>query len=96
MNKKVLVIVIAIILVLGGLVIYFEKSQKVEAEVKDSSNIIEITHELGTINIDKVPERVVVLDYGALDVLDALDVPISGVSKSNTMPDYLSKYQGDE
>lgn len=96
MNKKVLVIVIGIILVLGGLVIYFEKSQKVEAEVKDSSNSIEITHELGTINIDKVPERVVVLDYGALDVLDALNVPISGVSKSNTMPDYLSKYAGDE
>ena len=57
---------------------------------------MEITHELGTINIDKVPEKVVVLDYAALDVLDALDVPISGVSKSNTMPDYLSKYQGDE
>ncbi|MCI5726486.1 MAG: hypothetical protein MR274_02940 [Clostridium sp.] len=92
MNKKVLAIVIGIILVLGGFVIYFKKSDKA---VQDF-NGMEITHELGTINIDKVPERVVVLDYGALDVLDALDVPISGVSKSNTMPDYLSKYQGDE
>ena len=44
MNKKVLVIVIAIILVLGGFVIYFKKSDKA---VQDF-NGMEITHEEAT------------------------------------------------
>ncbi|OOE84364.1 hypothetical protein BZG72_03045 [Salinivibrio sp. PR6] len=55
-----------------------------------------ITHTMGTVEIDGVPQRVVVLGQGSLDVLDRLGVEPVGVVKS-LMPDYLAKtYQDDK
>ncbi|WBA10483.1 siderophore ABC transporter substrate-binding protein [Salinivibrio kushneri] len=55
-----------------------------------------ITHAMGTVEIDGVPQRVVVLGQGSLDVLDRLGVEPVGVVKS-LMPDYLAKtYQDDK
>ncbi|OOE59542.1 ferric anguibactin-binding protein [Salinivibrio sp. ML323] len=51
---------------------------------------------MGTVEIDGVPQRVVVLGQGSLDVLDRLGVEPVGVVKS-LMPDYLAKtYQDDK
>ncbi|WP_205907452.1 MULTISPECIES: siderophore ABC transporter substrate-binding protein [Salinivibrio] len=55
-----------------------------------------IEHAMGTIEIDGVPQRVVVLGQGSLDVLDRIGVEPVGVVKS-LMPDYLAdKYQDEK
>ena len=57
---------------------------------------ISITHNLGTVSVPVNPERVVVMDYGSLDTMDALGVtPRLAVPKSN-LPAYLAKYKGEE
>ncbi|SIS54231.1 siderophore ABC transporter substrate-binding protein [Salimicrobium flavidum] len=56
---------------------------------------VTIKHELGTTEVEKNPENVVVFDFGALDTLDTLGVEVAGVAKSSTLPDYLSKYEED-
>lgn len=94
MNKKVLGIVAAAAVVLIGGTFFFKNGNKVTTENQGGN--IEIVHDLGTVNFEKMPERVVVLDYGALDVLNSLDVNIVGVPKSGKLPEYLNKYSDDE
>lgn len=43
------------------------------------------------VTLEKMPEKVVVFDYGFLDTLDALDVKVAGVPQKS-VPKYLSKY----
>ncbi|ETX09376.1 Ferric anguibactin-binding protein [Marinomonas ushuaiensis DSM 15871] len=52
-------------------------------------------HSLGTIDIDGVPQRVVVLGFGSLDFVDALGVEPIAVPKS-LLPESLSKYKADK
>lgn len=94
MNKKILgiVAVAAVVLIGGALILKGGKN----TGASNNESKIEITHSLGTTSIEKTPERVVVLDYGALDVLDGLDVEVVGVPKSGKVPEYLSKYKGNE
>ncbi|MCJ7840973.1 siderophore ABC transporter substrate-binding protein [Lederbergia sp. NSJ-179] len=55
-----------------------------------------IKHELGETSVQKNPKKVVVFDFGALDTLDALGVEeVVGLPQMN-VPNYLSKYEGDE
>ncbi|GAM76431.1 catechol siderophore ABC transporter [Vibrio ishigakensis] len=53
------------------------------------------THSLGEIEIDQVPQRVVVLGQGSLDLLDELGVEPVGLVKP-LMPHFLSKYTADQ
>lgn len=47
--------------------------------------------------LEKMPEKIVVFDYGFLDTLDALGVEgIVGVAKDGTLPEHLSKFAADE
>lgn len=49
------------------------------------------------VTFDKMPERIVVFDYGFLDTLDALGVEgIVGLPKASNLPKYLEKYAADE
>jgi len=49
------------------------------------------------VTFEKMPERIVVFDYGFLDTLDALGVEgIVGVAKDGTLPEHLSKFGSDE
>ena len=49
------------------------------------------------VTFEKMPEKIVVFDYGFLDTLDALGVEgIVGVAKDSTLPAHLDKYSGDE
>ncbi|MGE7694802.1 siderophore ABC transporter substrate-binding protein [Lysinibacillus sp. NPDC094177] len=43
------------------------------------------------VTLDKMPENIVVFDYGFLDTLDALGVKVAGVPQKS-VPKYLSKY----
>ena len=60
-----------------------------------SSEQIIIEHELEKIAIVKEPERVIVFDYGVLDILDNIGVDIIGLPQTN-VPAYLDKYKGDD
>ena len=45
------------------------------------------------VTFEKMPERIVVFDYGFLDTLDALGVEgIVGVAKDSSLPAHLEKY----
>ncbi|PBB05805.1 siderophore ABC transporter substrate-binding protein [Salimicrobium humidisoli] len=61
-----------------------------------SKETVTVDHELGTTEVEKNPEDVVVFDFGALDTLDELGIEAKGVAKSSTLPDYLSKYEKDD
>ncbi|HLT57332.1 MAG TPA: siderophore ABC transporter substrate-binding protein [Limnochordales bacterium] len=53
-----------------------------------------VRHALGETVLTKQPQRVVVFDFGALDTLDKLGVPVVGLPKQ-AVPAYLAKYMGD-
>ena len=62
---------------------------------------VSITHKLGTVSVPVNPQRVVVMDFGTLDTLDALSATGAiavtarlALPKSN-LPAYLAKYKGD-
>lgn len=59
---------------------------------------VSIVHRLGTTEVPKNPQRVVVLDFGALDVIDALGLQanIVGLPLSGSVPDYLESYNNEE
>lgn len=50
-----------------------------------------IKHELGEAKINGIPKRVVVFDYGLLDIVDAVNVNVVGVVKEN-LPQSLKKF----
>ncbi len=55
---------------------------------------ITVTHAQGETVVPVNPKTVLVLDFGVLDTLDALDIDVAGVPKQN-LPKYLSSYAGD-
>lgn len=57
-----------------------------------SASAQHIKHALGTIEINGVPQRVVVLGHASLDFLDALGIQPVGVAKQ-LLPEFLSKYK---
>lgn len=70
-----------------------------DAEESDSgsaSSEVTITHAQGDTTVPVNPEKVVVLDYGALDTIDTLDVDsVIGVPQGS-LPDFLSDYAGED
>lgn len=78
--KSTLLLVAVFCLVLGN-----------TGNVWASNNLVQVTHELGKVNVVKNPKTVVVFDYGILDILDNMDVEITGLPKG-FIPDYLSKF----
>jgi iron complex transport system substrate-binding protein len=58
-----------------------------------SAQTIEVPQAQGTARIPVNPARVLTFDLGALDILDALNVPVAGVPKT-ALPPTLAKYEG--
>ena len=87
MNKKILGIVAAAAVVLVGGAFLLKGGNNNNAPAEDITKSVEITHTLGTTVINETPKNVVVLDLGALDVLDKMDANIVGVPTG--LPDYL-------
>jgi iron complex transport system substrate-binding protein len=49
------------------------------------------------VTFEKMPEKIVVFDYGFLDTLDALGVEgVVGLAKDSSLPAHLEQYAGDE
>ncbi|HHU39764.1 MAG TPA: ABC transporter substrate-binding protein [Propionibacterium sp.] len=60
-----------------------------------ASGTVTITHQQGTAEVPRNPAKVVVLDFAALDTLDALDLEdrVVGTAEA-TLPDSLDEYAG--
>lgn len=91
MNKKVFGIIgVILVLLVGGVFVF--KGNNSEAEEIQVEATKKIEHTLGEATIKGVPEKAVVLDYGALDALDALGIDIVGLPKDGALPEYLNKF----
>jgi len=86
-SKKLALTALALVLALG-------MAGAAVAASHDWSQPMVIKHALGEIVLTKRPERVVVFDFGALETLDKLGVPVVGLPKQ-ALPAHLAKYQGD-
>ncbi|MEZ8034786.1 siderophore ABC transporter substrate-binding protein [Vibrio crassostreae] len=73
---------------LSGLAIVLASSLMMTVQAET----VTIEHVKGTAQFDEVPQRVVVLGFGSLDVLDKIGVKPVGAPHS-LMPDYLSSYK---
>ncbi len=64
----------------------------------ESSAAITIEHTQGEVTLDGPAERIVVLDLGALDTLNALGAGdrVVGITKGAALPDALEDFAGDE
>ncbi|KAB2328481.1 siderophore ABC transporter substrate-binding protein [Cytobacillus depressus] len=67
-----------------------------DQQVEETTEI-KIKHDLDEqeVVLDKTPEKVVVFDFGILDTLDELGIPVAGLPQAN-IPPYLNKYAGSE
>lgn len=64
------------------------------AEDAEDAGTITVEHAQGITEVPADPQRVVVLDMGALDTLDALGVEVTGLPQAN-VPSFLSKYEDE-
>jgi len=85
---------INVIIILLLLLIAFTSCQSPD-DTDNSTDKITVKHELGETDVPKNPEKVIVFDFGILDTLDYLNIPVVGVPQMN-IPQYLDKYTGDE
>ncbi|MDT8862334.1 siderophore ABC transporter substrate-binding protein [Alkalihalobacillus sp. MEB130] len=69
--------------------------EEAETEAAEEAEIT-VTHQLGETVIPKNPTNVVVFDMGVLDTLDTLGVNAVTAVPTESIPEYLSKYQGSE
>lgn len=67
-----------------------------QPDAVEETKTITVTHELGETQVPVNPENVVVFDFGVLDALDYMGVEVTGLPKSGTLPEYLSKFSSDE
>ncbi|HLW09043.1 MAG TPA: ABC transporter substrate-binding protein [Fermentimonas sp.] len=88
MNKIILLSLLSVTLLLSACV-----NQKKESS--STGETVTLTHSLGTVNVVKNPQRVVVLDYSALENLDYLGITPVAIPKSN-IPSHLRKYGDDK
>ena len=65
------------------------------AQAADRASV-SVTHAFGTVSIPLAPERVVVMDFGMLDTLDALGIQARLAVPKGNLPAYLAKYGGQE
>lgn len=71
-----------------------KETKKKEENTAAPKETITVTHQLGTVELEKEPTNVVALNYAALENLDALGVPVVGIPKSH-VPSYLETYKTD-
>ena len=65
-----------------------------QQQKQHTGETVSITHTLGTVEVPVNPQRVVVLDFSALENLDYIGVKPVGMPKQG-VPSHLSKYKND-
>ena len=71
-----------------------ETPEETPGETPAISEEMTITHELGEVTLDKNPQNIVVFDYGLLDIMDNLEVEVTGLPMGN-IPSFLDKYNDE-
>ncbi|MEG1310955.1 MAG: ABC transporter substrate-binding protein [Romboutsia sp.] len=96
MNKKIALIAgIAIVGLIGGMLVFSNKEKNKVST--DTQEIVKVEHAVGTTDVVKNPEKIVVFDYAALDAIEALGIEgVIGVPKGSVLPTYLTKFEADE
>lgn len=90
MNKKVLIgAIVTGVLVVGGAMFFGGKD---DSKLVENKETIVVTDRKGQVTVPKDPEKIVVLDYSALDTMEVLGEEAIAVPKAN-LPDYLSEYK---
>lgn len=64
----------------------------------ESSGTVTVEHEMGTTEVEKNPDNVVVFDFGSLDSLQKLGLQdvVSGVAQAGVIPTYLEEFASDK
>lgn len=57
---------------------------------------ISVSHQRGTVEVPLNPKRAVVMDYGSLDTIDALNPDLELAVPKRNMPKYLGKFRSDK
>ncbi|WP_152656110.1 siderophore ABC transporter substrate-binding protein [Oceanobacillus sp. CFH 90083] len=101
MKKSLLFLMLAVFLLIMAACGSSDESNNAEGDNGSDGDAQEeqtvtIEHELGETEVPVNPEKVIVFDFGILDTLDKLDIPVEGVAKSGNIPAYLEKYESDE
>ncbi len=96
MKGKLFTILLALMLVLGAVGCAGQEVAPEEDNGSDEAKTVTVTHGLGETTVAVNPERVVVIDYGALDVLDYVGIEVVGLGKTASLPDHLSKYADEK
>ena len=93
MRKRRLLSVLLTTAVAAGILAGCGKSSETAS---NEVQTITVTDRNGEVEVPKNPEKVVVLDYGSLDILEELGVDsVVGVPKSG-MPEYLDNYEDEK
>src|SRR5690625_18718 len=92
---RLLVILGLLIFVLGACGTSDDEQGSENNDSEEQSEAVTIEHELGTTEIEKNPEKIVVFDFGILDSLDKLGIDVAGLPQA-IVPSYLEKYDSDE
>lgn len=89
--KKILGVFVLFIAFVCGVIYYIspKNSEKID------TNKIKIEHYMGEAEVVENPKKVVVFDYGIVDVLDNIGVEITGLPKE-ALPKYLEKYSDNK
>lgn len=62
----------------------------------EEAGTVTVVHTLGETEVPKNPKNVVVMDFGILDAMDALEIEVAALPLSGSVPEYLAEYQNEE
>ncbi len=86
---------IVMIFIMIGMVFTFAGCESSAGTVeKGDVNTVLIQHELGEVEVKVNPSRVVVFDYGVLDIINVIEEDVIALPKK-TLPEYLNKFGVD-
>ncbi len=66
-----------------------------EQPQKENRTLVTVTHGLGTTETPENPDRILVYDLGALDILDSVGIEVFGIGRGAKLPEHLSLYEND-
>src|SRR5699024_3816650 len=69
-----------------------------ETNNNEATGTMTIEHELGTSEIEKNPEKVVIFDFGVLDTFLKLGLEdkVAGVAQAGVIPSYIDEFASDD
>lgn len=91
--KKKIILISGIIII--GLVFAFIKFSDKSTGMANAKDTLSISHRYGVTEVKKNPERVVVLDYGALDIIKSMGEDVIALPKSS-LPTYLENFKDEK